>query len=110
MLPFSLNTVVFISSVSHLPTHSSREIVIIFGSLTTVDPGNIYDSLDSCVKDKIRVSVVALAAEMKICREFATKTGGTFSHPSLTSCPPDLHICRAVWRCIERRPLQKYPL
>jgi transcription initiation factor TFIIH subunit 2 len=61
---------------SHLPTHSSREILIISGSLTTVDPGNIYETLSSCVKDRIRISLVALAAEMKICRELCEKTGG----------------------------------
>ncbi|KAG6876789.1 hypothetical protein C0992_011751 [Termitomyces sp. T32_za158] len=66
------------SSMSHLPTHSSREIIIIFGSLTTCDPGNIHDTLDSCVKAKIRISVVALAAEMKICRSLCEKTGGQF--------------------------------
>ncbi|CAE6414875.1 unnamed protein product [Rhizoctonia solani] len=63
---------------SHLPTHSSREIVIIFGSLTTCDPGDIYETLDNCVKDKIRISLVALAAEMKICKELCQKTEGTF--------------------------------
>ncbi|KZT72130.1 TFIIH basal transcription factor complex, subunit SSL1 [Daedalea quercina L-15889] len=66
------------ASMSHLPTHSSREIIIIFGSLTTCDPGNIHDTLAECVKDRIRVSVVALAAEMKICRELCDKTGGQF--------------------------------
>ncbi|KAF7376222.1 VWFA domain-containing protein [Mycena sanguinolenta] len=66
------------SSMNHLPTHSSREIIIIFGSLTTCDPGNIHDTLDACVTNKIRVSVVALAAEMKICRELCDKTGGQF--------------------------------
>ncbi|KAF9244916.1 Ssl1-like-domain-containing protein [Melanogaster broomeanus] len=66
------------SSMSHLPTHSSREILIIFGSLTTCDPGNIHDTLDACVKNKIRVSVVALAAEMKICRDLCDNTGGHF--------------------------------
>lgn len=64
---------------SHLPTHSSREITIIFGSLTTCDPANIHDTLDECVKDKIRISLVALAAEMKICRELCVKTGGASS-------------------------------
>ncbi|KAI0344555.1 TFIIH basal transcription factor complex, subunit SSL1 [Trametopsis cervina] len=66
------------SSMSHLPTHSSREIIVIFGSLTTCDPGNIHDTLEDCVKDRIRISVVALAAEMKICRELCDKTGGQF--------------------------------
>jgi transcription initiation factor TFIIH subunit 2 len=62
---------------SHLPTHSSREILIIFGSLTTCDPGNIHETLETCVKTKTKVSIVALAAEMKICRELCEKTGGT---------------------------------
>ncbi|KAJ7901923.1 Ssl1-like-domain-containing protein [Mycena olivaceomarginata] len=66
------------SSMNHLPTHSSREILIIFGSLTTCDPGNIHDTLDACVTNKIRISVVALAAEMKICRELCDKTAGQF--------------------------------
>ncbi|KAL4250693.1 General transcription and DNA repair factor IIH [Abortiporus biennis] len=66
------------SSMAHLPIHSSREILIIFGSLTTCDPGNIHDTLDECVKDKIRISIIALAAEMKICRDMCDKTGGQF--------------------------------
>ncbi|KAF8320812.1 TFIIH basal transcription factor complex, subunit SSL1 [Clavulina sp. PMI_390] len=66
------------ASMSHLPSHSSREILILFGSLTTCDPGNVHDTVQACVSDAIRVNVVALAAEMKICRDFATKTGGTF--------------------------------
>ncbi|OCH86130.1 TFIIH basal transcription factor complex subunit SSL1 [Obba rivulosa] len=66
------------STMSHLPTHSSREITVIFGSLTTCDPGNIHDTLESCLKDRIRISVVALAAEMKICRDLCDKTGGQF--------------------------------
>ncbi|KAK0226018.1 Ssl1-like-domain-containing protein [Armillaria fumosa] len=66
------------NSMNHLPTHSSREILVIFGSLTTCDPGNIHDTLDSCVRNKIRISVVALAAEMKICRDLCDKTGGQF--------------------------------
>lgn len=44
--------------------------------MTTCDPGNIHDTLDECVKDRIRISIVALAAEMKICRDLCEKTGG----------------------------------
>jgi len=66
------------SSMSHLPGHSSREILVIFGSLSTIDPGNIQDTLNACVEEKVAVSIVALAAEMKICRDFCQKTGGKF--------------------------------
>jgi hypothetical protein len=101
---------------SHLPVHASREIVILFGSLTTVDPGNIHDTLEACVKDKIRISVVALAAEMKICRELAVETGGDHLHAELlhrklkenkTLTP---FLLRGIRRCLERRSLQRPPL
>lgn len=95
---------------SHLPTHSSREIVIIFGSLTTCDPGNIHDTMDACVKDKIRINIVALAAEMKICREFCDKTGGQFSWPCLISLYTDFASLlrhRSIWSCPQRWPFQR---
>lgn len=90
--------------VSHLPTHSSREILIVFGSLTTVDPGNVYETLSSCIKDRIRISLVALAAEMKICRELCDRTGGTrsLSYPSSPSprtvLPPNITQARSASR------------
>jgi hypothetical protein len=66
----------YLHFLRHLPTHSSREIGIIFGALTTCDPDNIHETIDACVKDKIRVSVVALAAEMKVCKDVCERTGG----------------------------------
>ena len=83
-------------------------MLIIFGSLTTVDPGNIFETLSSCVKDRIRISLVALAAETKICRELCDKTGGAY----LTSAPScTILIPRRYLRCRhERRPLQGPPL
>lgn len=73
---------------SHLPSHASREIVIIFGSLTTCDPDNIFDTLEGCVKDKIRISIVALAAEMKVCRELCERTNGEFTNPVVIAREP----------------------
>ena len=82
-------------------------MLIIFGSLTTVDPGNIFETLSSCVKDRIRISLVALAAETKICRELCDKTGG--ASPSVPSRA--ILILRRYLRCRhERRPFQGPPL
>lgn len=67
--------------------------MIIFSSLTTCDPGNIHETLDACVKNKIRISVVALAAEMKICRELCDKTGGGLPR-LLASQDPALSMSR----------------
>ncbi|CAD6902427.1 unnamed protein product [Tilletia controversa] len=66
------------SSLSHLPASNSREVLIIFGSLTTSDPGNIHDTMSALKHDNVRVNIVSLAAEMKICKEICTQTGGTF--------------------------------
>lgn len=40
------------SGLAHLPTHGSREAVIVFGSLTTCDPANIHDTIEALVKDR----------------------------------------------------------
>ncbi|TIA98361.1 hypothetical protein E3P94_02541 [Wallemia ichthyophaga] len=66
------------ASMTHLPTHASKEIVIVYGALTTCDPGNIHDTLRSLMNDKVRVNIISLAAEVRILREIAEKTGGTF--------------------------------
>ncbi|CAB4383312.1 TFIIH basal transcription factor complex, subunit SSL1 [Rhizophagus irregularis] len=66
------------STLIHVPAHGSREMLIIMGSLTTCDPGDIYDTIDSLVSENIRVSVVGLAAEVQICKLMCKKTKGTY--------------------------------
>ncbi|CAI2167815.1 9146_t:CDS:2 [Funneliformis geosporum] len=66
------------STLIHVPSHGSREILIIMGSLTTCDPGDIYDTIDNLVNENIRVSVVGLAAEVQICKLMCKKTKGTY--------------------------------
>ncbi|KAI5474457.1 hypothetical protein MNV49_003248 [Pseudohyphozyma bogoriensis] len=66
------------SGLAHLPPHGSREVIIILGSLTTCDPGNIHKVIDTVAKDRIRVNVIGLSAEMKVCKEIANRTKGTY--------------------------------
>ena len=66
------------SNLSHLPTANSREVVVIFGSLTTCDPSNIHDTIAALARDNIRVSMICLAAEVKVCKEICRKTKGKF--------------------------------
>ncbi|KAJ9102428.1 hypothetical protein QFC21_002828 [Naganishia friedmannii] len=66
------------SSMGHLPSTSSLEILVLFSSLTSTDPGSIHKTLASLMSSKIRVSIIALAAELKICRLIAEKSGGKF--------------------------------
>lgn len=62
---------------SHIPRWGSREIVIIFGSLSTCDPGDIMATINRLKQENIRASVVALSAELHICKLLAHTTGGT---------------------------------
>lgn len=54
-------------------------MLLIFGALTTCDPGNIHDTIQALKNARVRVSVIGLAAEVYICKKVCTETGGTYS-------------------------------
>ncbi|KAJ5343351.1 uncharacterized protein N7506_003175 [Penicillium brevicompactum] len=60
----------------HTPSHGTREVLIIFGSLLSSDPGDIHQTIGTLISDKVRVRIVGLAAQVAICRELCTKTNG----------------------------------
>ena len=62
---------------SVIPAHNSREILVIYSSLTSCDPGDITLTADSLKVDKIRVSIVSLSAELHVCKKIAKQTNGT---------------------------------
>lgn len=71
---------------SHAPSHGTKEVVIVFGALLSADPGDIHQTIEHLVGDKIRVSVVGLSAQVAVCRELCKKTNaGDESEP-----PPPL--------------------
>jgi transcription initiation factor TFIIH subunit 2 len=49
---------------------------VLFGSLTTCDPGNIFDTIERYKREKIRCSVIGLAAEIRLCHTMAKETNG----------------------------------
>lgn len=81
------------AGLGHLPSHGSREILGVFGSLTTCDPGNIHQTLDRCVKQGLRISIIGLSAEMAICKLMASRTDGALSEPMRArwSCSTEIH-------------------
>lgn len=62
-----------------MPTHTSREVLVIFGSLTTCDPGDIFETVDNLVSHNIRCSIIGLSAELSVCRRITTTTHGTYN-------------------------------
>uniref|UniRef100_H0V698 General transcription factor IIH subunit 2 n=1 Tax=Cavia porcellus TaxID=10141 RepID=H0V698_CAVPO len=65
-------------TLKHVPGHTNREVLIIFSSLTTCDPSTIYDLIKTLKAAKIRVSIIGLSAEVRVCTALARETGGMF--------------------------------
>lgn len=67
-----------LQSLKHVPSHASREILIVMASLTTCDPGDILVTCDSLVAHRIQCNIVGLAAEVHLCRQICQKTKGRY--------------------------------
>lgn len=64
-------------SLGHQPRHGSREIVILCAALSTCDPGYVLtETLPRLKAANVRVSTLALSAEMHVCRKLAEETSG----------------------------------
>lgn len=55
--------------------------MVVYGSLNSCDPGNIYEVVEQLKSAKIRVSVVGWNAEVFILKKLATETLGTYHIP-----------------------------
>lgn len=79
--PFSLiNGLEFaIKGLSNMPSYASREVLIIAGALTSVDPCPIDDMLKTLVEQTIRVSVVGLSACVHLFSTVSSATKGTYT-------------------------------
>ncbi|XP_022649374.1 general transcription factor IIH subunit 2-like [Varroa jacobsoni] len=64
--------------LQHMPAHSSRELIIILGSLTTCDPSDIGTTISEAKQLGLRCSVIGLAAEVHVCRQLTKTTGGSY--------------------------------
>nr|CDS32405.1 TFIIH C1 C terminal [Hymenolepis microstoma] len=67
------------SRLKHIPSYSSREILLVMSSMTTCDPGDIHQTIQSLINNKIRCSVISLAVEVFVHKALATATGGTLN-------------------------------
>ncbi len=54
-------------------------MLLILGSLSTCDPGDIFETIAECKKLKLRTSIIGLAAEVHICKEISQETEGVYS-------------------------------
>ncbi|WAR15378.1 TF2H2-like protein [Mya arenaria] len=66
-------------TLRHMPGHASREVVCIFGSLTTCDPGDILETIKLVGESNIRCSMIGLSAEVRVCRKLCSDTNGRYT-------------------------------
>ncbi|KAJ1443805.1 general transcription factor II H, polypeptide 2 [Ochromonadaceae sp. CCMP2298] len=79
-LPSLQNTLLLaMSMLRHIPNYGHRELLIVFSSLSTCDPGDIFKTIREAKALKVRVSVICLVAEVFICKQMAELTGGLFT-------------------------------
>lgn len=65
-------------ALCQIPSYGSREVLVIMGSLSTCDPGDILSTISTMAKLNIRCSVLSLAAEVYICKRLAEETQGRY--------------------------------
>lgn len=63
----------------HIPNYGHRELLVLYNSLSTCDPGDIYQTIAEAKAMKLRVNIICLSAELFICKKVAELTGGTFA-------------------------------
>ncbi|KAL6720196.1 hypothetical protein ACLMJK_002117 [Lecanora helva] len=64
----------------HAPSHTTREVLILFGSLLSSDPEDIHTTISQLVSSHVTVQIIGLAAQVAICSTIVTRT-----NPSLPS-------------------------
>lgn len=63
----------------HIPDYGHRELIIVYNSISTCDPGDIFGTIDDVKKLKIRCSVISTCSELYICSKLAAATNGTYA-------------------------------
>ncbi|XP_069122412.1 general transcription factor IIH subunit 2-like isoform X1 [Argopecten irradians] len=65
-------------TLRHMPSHASREVLIVLGSLTSCDPGDISETIQTMKDNNVRCSVIGLAAEVRVCKRICHETSGKY--------------------------------
>ena len=59
-------------------SYGTREVLAVYGSLSTTDRGDIFDTMARLRAASVRVSIVGMAAELFVARTTCKETGGRY--------------------------------
>ena len=91
-------------SLHSVPSFTSREVLLLSASLSSCDPGDIFQTVAALKRDKLRCSIFSLQAEVFICRKIAADTGGDFGVPSSAQ-----HLRDLLLALVPPRPMNAGP-
>mmetsp|Transcript_9063 Transcript_9063/g.17352 ORF Transcript_9063/g.17352 Transcript_9063/m.17352 type:complete len:455 (+) Transcript_9063:44-1408(+) len=61
------------------PPHGRREVLVLMGSIATVDAGDIHTECKDLEENNVRVSFISLSAEVFACKRISQSTQGTYT-------------------------------
>lgn len=93
------------AALFHAPTHTTREVLLLYGSLLSSDPGDIHQTINALANDRITCVVIGLAAQIAICRTLVQRTNSSMpSTESYTVALDDLHYRELIMRATTPPP------
>lgn len=78
-----------------------REILILFGAIFTLDPGDIHATINDLVKEEIRVKIIGLSAQVAICQEIVSKTNHNALSQNYGVIMNEMHLRELLMACVE---------
>ncbi|PAV67980.1 hypothetical protein WR25_23348 [Diploscapter pachys] len=86
-----------LTNLKSLPGHASREVIVVMASLSTVDAGNIYGTFENLRQNRVRCSVIGLAAELFVCKQLAKVPDS----PCFCICHPGVPMSSKGFMCVQ---------
>ena len=93
------------AALFHAPTHTTREVLLLYGSLLSSDPGDIHQTISALAKDHITCVVIGLAAQIAICKTLVSRTNPSMpASESYTVALDDIHYRELLMRATTPPP------
>ncbi|GJQ08448.1 hypothetical protein GpartN1_g239.t1 [Galdieria partita] len=66
------------SLLHSIPLYGSREVLVLYNSISSCDPGDVRQTIEKVERERIRCSIIGMAAELYILKYLSTRTHGCY--------------------------------
>ena len=71
-----------LSELKTQPPVSTREVLILWASNSSTDPGDVFKTIDTIREERVICNVVGLGGQVRVLQALAERTGGEYSVPA----------------------------